>query len=211
MSLTGRNRNDASRLMPLLRKILPVTGLLGRPRGCSDTLLTHRGYENDNYRRLVWATGVEPVIARRGVPHGSALGIHRWVVERTIAWFHGFRRLRTRWERREDIHEAFLGLSYVPAVASLSSTVTPSTANVLGGSSLTCPQVLRGHLTRWMVEASSGHANRRRSGHPRRIRAIEQGWLAGLPAPQAVIVTARRLRRADRLPGASDRRAAGSR
>ncbi|MGW6884522.1 transposase [Streptomyces goshikiensis] len=98
----------------------------------------HRGYEDDNYRRLVWATGVEPVIARRGVPHGSALGIHRWVVERTIAWFHGFRRLRTRWERREDIHEAFLGLSYVSAVASLSSTVTPSTANVLGGSSLSC-------------------------------------------------------------------------
>ncbi|MEU7039095.1 transposase [Streptomyces sp. NPDC046237] len=38
-------------------------------------------------------------------------GIHRWVVERTIAWLHGFRRLRVRWERRDDIHEAFLGLA----------------------------------------------------------------------------------------------------
>ncbi|WUG81969.1 transposase [Streptomyces sp. NBC_00455] len=57
------------------------------------------------------AQGIKPVIARRGVLHGSGLGAHRWVVERTIAWFHGFRRLRIRWERRDDIHEAFLGLA----------------------------------------------------------------------------------------------------
>src|ERR1044072_3010136 len=38
-------------------------------------------------------------------------GIFRYVVERTIAWPHGFRRLRIRWERRDDIHEAFLGLA----------------------------------------------------------------------------------------------------
>ncbi|MFB7611224.1 hypothetical protein ACFC0T_32480 [Streptomyces gardneri] len=28
-----------------------------------------------------------------------------------MAWLHGFRRLRSRWERRDDIHEAFLGLA----------------------------------------------------------------------------------------------------
>ncbi|MDX2828607.1 transposase, partial [Streptomyces ipomoeae] len=39
------------------------------------------------------------------------LGVFRYVVERTIAWLHGFRRLRIRWERRDDIHEAFLGLA----------------------------------------------------------------------------------------------------
>ncbi len=38
-------------------------------------------------------------------------GIFRYAVERTIAWLHGFRRLRIRWERRDDIHEAFLGLA----------------------------------------------------------------------------------------------------
>nr|WP_285530505.1 IS5 family transposase [Streptomyces lavendulae] len=111
VSLTGGNRNDVTQLMPLLRKIPPVTGLVGRPRRRPDTLLADRGYDHDKYRRLVWATGVKPVIARRGVPHGSGLGIHRWVVERTIAWLHGFRRLRIRWERRDDIHEAFLGLA----------------------------------------------------------------------------------------------------
>ncbi|MGH8677972.1 MAG: transposase, partial [Burkholderiales bacterium] len=34
----------------------------------------------------------------------------RWVIERTIAWLHQFRRLRVRYEKRPDIHEAFLKL-----------------------------------------------------------------------------------------------------
>jgi transposase len=44
----------------------------------------------------------------RRVAHGSGLGRYRWVVERTLAWLHQFRRLRIRYERRDDIHEAFL-------------------------------------------------------------------------------------------------------
>ncbi len=66
---------------------------------------------HDKYRRLLWQRGIRPVIAERGQPHGSGLGIFRWVVERTISGLHGFRRLRIRWERRDDIHEAFLGLA----------------------------------------------------------------------------------------------------
>ncbi|GAQ75659.1 transposase DDE domain protein [Streptomyces turgidiscabies] len=52
-----------------------------------------------------------PAIARRGTRHGTGLGTYQWVVERTFAWLHGFRRLRIRWERRADIHEAFLKLA----------------------------------------------------------------------------------------------------
>ncbi|WP_418961265.1 IS5 family transposase [Streptomyces tritici] len=111
VSLTGGNRNDVTQLMPLLAKIPSVAGLVGRPRRRPDVLLADRGYDHDKYRRLVCAQGIKPMIARRGVPHGSGLGVHRWVVERTIAWLHGFRRLRVRWERRDDIHEAFLGLA----------------------------------------------------------------------------------------------------
>ena len=33
------------------------------------------------------------------------------MIERTIAWYHGMKRLRIRWERRDDIHEAFLDLT----------------------------------------------------------------------------------------------------
>ena len=40
----------------------------------------------------------------------NGLGKQRWVVERTIAWLHQYRRLRVRYERRADIHEAFLAI-----------------------------------------------------------------------------------------------------
>jgi hypothetical protein len=39
------------------------------------------------------------------------LSVSHWGVERTIVWLHGLPRLRLRWERRDDIHEAFLGLA----------------------------------------------------------------------------------------------------
>jgi Transposase DDE domain len=44
------------------------------------------------------------------VEHGSGLGRARWVVERTFAWLHHFKRLLVRYDRRAEIHEAFLAL-----------------------------------------------------------------------------------------------------
>ncbi|MET8236743.1 IS5 family transposase [Streptomyces sp. NPDC005078] len=111
VSLTGGNRNDVTQLLPLLDKVPAVAGVVGRPRQRPDALLADRGYDHDKYRRLLRQRGIRPVIAERGQEHGSGLGVFRWVVERTIAWLHGFRRLRIRWERRDDIHEAFLGLA----------------------------------------------------------------------------------------------------
>ena len=42
---------------------------------------------------------------------GRASGIYRRVIERSVALLHWFRRLRVRWEIRDDIHEAFLSLA----------------------------------------------------------------------------------------------------
>ena len=111
VSLTGGNRNDVTQLLPLLDKIPAVAGVVGRPRRRPDILFADRGYDHDKYRRLLRQRGIRPAIAQRGQPHGTGLGTFRWVVERTISWLHGFRRLRIRWERRDDIHEAFLGLA----------------------------------------------------------------------------------------------------
>jgi transposase len=61
----------------------------------------------------VRTTRVRVVTAKIAWPksgHGSRLGAKRWVVERTIAWLHQYRRLRIRYERRDDIHEAFLAI-----------------------------------------------------------------------------------------------------
>ncbi|NEC82554.1 transposase, partial [Streptomyces sp. SID7958] len=68
VSLTGGNRNDVTQLLPLLAKVPSVAGLVGRPRRRPDMVLGDRGYDHDKYRRLVWALGIKPVIARRGTP-----------------------------------------------------------------------------------------------------------------------------------------------
>jgi transposase len=56
------------------------------------------------------AQGIIAVLAKRRTPYGSRLGVLRWVVERTLAWLHRFRRLTVRYERRPDVHQAFLTL-----------------------------------------------------------------------------------------------------
>jgi transposase len=56
------------------------------------------------------ARHIVPVLALRRTTHGSGLGRFRWVVERTFAWLNQFRRLRVRYDKRADIHEAFLSL-----------------------------------------------------------------------------------------------------
>ncbi len=111
MSLTGGNRNDITQLLPLLDAIPPVRGRVGRPCREPDSLFADRSYDHDIYRDQVRERGIVPAIARRGTRHGTGLGTHRWVIERSVAWLHGFRRARIRWERRADIHEAFLRLA----------------------------------------------------------------------------------------------------
>jgi transposase len=110
ISLTGGHRNDVTQLIPLIDGVGPVRGKIGRPRQRPERLLADRGYDHNKYRRLLWQRGVRPVIARRGDEHGSGLGTQRWVVERTFAWLHNFRRLRTRYERDAGLHVAFLQL-----------------------------------------------------------------------------------------------------
>ena len=52
-----------------------------------------------------------PATARRGTERGERLGKHRWIVERTHGWFADFGKLRIRFERHLDIHEALLKLA----------------------------------------------------------------------------------------------------
>ena len=79
----------------------PHVGCPGaRPRGRSyHSVIADRGHDHDKYRRELWCRCMKPVIARRSTDHGSGLGRVRWMVERTFAWLHNFRRLRIRWER----------------------------------------------------------------------------------------------------------------
>jgi transposase len=109
-TLTGGNRNEITQLIPLLDRVPPVRGVVGRPRRRPDRLTGDRAYDHKPQRRELRKRGIKAEIARRSSKHGSGLGRHRWVVERTFAWLHQFKRLLVRYDRRADIHQAFLAL-----------------------------------------------------------------------------------------------------
>ena len=50
-TLTGGNRNDVTQLIPLLDRVPPVRGKVGRPRRRPDRVIADRGYDHDKYRR----------------------------------------------------------------------------------------------------------------------------------------------------------------
>ncbi|MFI8829348.1 transposase [Streptomyces sp. NPDC053431] len=77
------------------------------PRRCWATAATTTTSTGDSPGP--WASN--PSSPDAGSPTDQALGTDRWVVERTFAHLHWFRRLRIRWEVRDDIHEAFLSLA----------------------------------------------------------------------------------------------------
>jgi transposase len=106
--LTAAQCHDVTQLLPLVEKVPPVRGKPGRPRRRPQSLYGDRAYDSQSHRQQLRRRGIVPVLAKRNTPHGSGLGVYRWVVERTISWLHQFRRLRIRYERRADIHEAFL-------------------------------------------------------------------------------------------------------
>ena len=112
-TVTGAQQADVTQLLPLVDRIRPVAGRVGRPRRRPDRVQGDRAYDSQAHRRALRKRGIRPVLARRRQAHGSGLGVYRWVVERTLAWLHQFRRLRVRWERRDDIHEAFLDLGCI--------------------------------------------------------------------------------------------------
>ena len=83
------NASDRTQIIPLVLDFPRVGGKPGRPKELPDELY------------------IEPHLAKRRAPHGSGLGKVRWVVERTISWLKGLRRLRTRYDRLAVIQDAW--------------------------------------------------------------------------------------------------------
>ena len=111
--LTPANRNDITQLLALVEAVQPVKGQSGRPRKRPAAVQGDRAYDSQPHCEALRRRGIQPLLAKRRVPHGSGLGKSRWVVERSFAWLHDLRRLRVRYERRADIHEALLKLACV--------------------------------------------------------------------------------------------------
>ena len=113
VKVTGAHRQDCTAFTSMLEAIPPIKGRYGRPRRRPEKLHADKAYDHRFCRAYLRKRGIKGRIARRGIESSERLGRHRWVVERTLAWLNRFRRLTIRYERRVDIHEAFLQLGCI--------------------------------------------------------------------------------------------------
>jgi transposase len=107
----GANASDHRQIIPLVLKFPEVGGKPGRPKELPDEAYADRGYDSEGTREFLRWLGIEPHIAKRRTPNGSGLGKVRWVVERTISWLKGLRRLRVRYDRLGVIMDAWTTLA----------------------------------------------------------------------------------------------------
>ena len=94
----------------MLEAIEPIRQPRGRPRRRPAKQHADKAYAARHNRDYLVSRHIGSRIARIGIESSQRLGRFRWVVERTLAWLHTFRRLQVRYERRQEIHQAFLDL-----------------------------------------------------------------------------------------------------
>ena len=112
--LSAANVHDSKLLEAVVDAVRPIVGPRGRPgrpRFRPAKLHADKAYDSAEKRRALRSRGITPRIARRGVESSERLGRYRWIVERSLAWLLGYRRLGVRYERRADILSAFLYLA----------------------------------------------------------------------------------------------------
>ncbi|MFD6181935.1 IS5 family transposase [Streptomyces goshikiensis] len=111
LGISGANMHDSLGLEPLVRGIPPIRSRRGPRRRRPAKLHADKGYDYDHLRRWLRKRGIRHRIARRGIESSQRLGRHRWVVERTVSWLAGCRRLHRRYERKAEHFLAFVGIA----------------------------------------------------------------------------------------------------
>ena len=105
---TPANVNDEAQLPEMLDAIPPVQGPRGRPRRKPGSVYGDRAYGTAAMVALVTMLGIFSFLApRNSDAHGSGLGVFRYVVERTLACFSQFRRIKLCYERTGKHFQAF--------------------------------------------------------------------------------------------------------
>src|SRR5207237_824866 len=117
-SVTAAHVNDITAMAPLVNKLPEVAGQVGHPKKKPDALPGDLAYDSEVHRQALDQMGIEPILPEKGIDDQEGLGETRWPVERTLSWIHQNRRLRIRYERRADIHQAFLTLACIKICAS---------------------------------------------------------------------------------------------
>jgi transposase len=111
VGISAANTHDSQGLKPLVRGIPPIRSRRGPRRRCPGKLHGDKGYDYPHLRRWLRSRGIVVRIARRGIESSERLGRHRWVVERTVSWLAGCRRLHRRYERKAEHFLAFVGIA----------------------------------------------------------------------------------------------------
>jgi transposase len=109
--VSGANLHDSQALVPLMRGIPPIRSRYGPRRRRPGKLHADKGFDFDDLRGWLRRRQIVPRIARRGIESSGRLGRHRWVVERTMSWLNGCRRLHRRYERKAEHFLGFVGFA----------------------------------------------------------------------------------------------------
>ena len=107
---TPANVPDQKQLPALVNARPAVQGPRGRPRRNPGEIIGDRAYGTKEMVAWVESQGITSLLAPRADPtHGSGLGTLRYVIERTLACFSHFRRIRLCYEAQgphfQALHE----------------------------------------------------------------------------------------------------------
>jgi len=96
----------------------------GRPRTRPQRLVADRNFDGQRLRQQLRRRGIQPCIPRQRKPWrkrpvpGRPLKLQpwygrRWIIERTFAWLHNYRRLVVRYERHLHCYVGFCLLALI--------------------------------------------------------------------------------------------------
>ncbi|MFD7079002.1 IS5 family transposase [Streptomyces sp. NPDC059918] len=111
VGISGANLHDSQAFQPLVRGIPPIRSRRGPRRRRPGKLHGDKSYDYAHLRRWLRKRGIRHRIARKGIEPSNRLGRHRRVVERTVSWLSGCRRLHRRYERKAEHFLAFAGIA----------------------------------------------------------------------------------------------------
>ncbi|MGY4984768.1 IS5 family transposase [Streptomyces nigrescens] len=111
VGISAGNTHDSEGLKPMVAghqtRHDPHRGRYLKPQ----RLHADKAYDRADLRKWLRGKRIGVRIARKGIESSERLGRRRWVIERTMSWLSGYRRLSPRYERHSRNYLAFLGLA----------------------------------------------------------------------------------------------------
>ncbi len=111
VGVTAGNTHDSKALKPMVEGYRMRQEAQGDRYRKPGRLHADKAYDVPHLRKWLRGKRIGVRIARKGIESSERLGRRRWVIERTMSWLTGYRRLNHRYERDPRNYLAFLGLA----------------------------------------------------------------------------------------------------